>query len=360
MQQRDQQNRGILRQRQFGRERHLPPVGEILHGFEVDDAAALIFAFRVGEIDEAAPFRSRDVGDDEQSQHLVTFRQFGHHLPAGIAAAQQCLIVSCGIFLVAGDEETGHFIAASGAELVTVLNVVLLQKIDEFLFDPDRGRRGHVQIEIADVVTEQCRQHLAVVVEIPVDGGLSGRDVAVKMLRDNGIYDVQVTCTPGFLTDHYDPTKKTVNLSEDVYHSCSVSAAAVAAHECGHAVQHACAYAPLRLRSGLVPIVSFASSWMQWVLLIGMFTLNVFPGIMLFGIALFAMVTLFSFVTLPVEIDASRRAVNWLSRAGVTNMNNHGAAVSALRAAAYTYVVAALGSLASLVYYIMIYMGRRD
>ena len=172
--------------------------------------------------------------------------------------------------------------------------------------------------------------------EIPVDGGLTGRDVAVKMLRDNGIYDVQVTCTPGFLTDHYDPTKKTVNLSEDVYHSCSVSAAAVAAHECGHAVQHACAYAPLRLRSGLVPIVSFASSWMQWVLLIGMFTLNVFPGIMLFGIALFAMVTLFSFVTLPVEIDASRRA------------------------AAYTYVVAALGSLASLVYYIMIYMGRRD
>lgn len=196
--------------------------------------------------------------------------------------------------------------------------------------------------------------------EIPVDGGLTGRDVAVKMLRDNGIYDVQVTCTSGFLTDHYDPTKKTVNLSEDVYHSCSVSAAAVAAHECGHAVQHARAYAPLRLRSALVPVVSFASSWMQWVLLIGMFTLNVYPGIMLLGIALFAMVTLFSFVTLPVEIDASRRAVNWLSRAGVTNMNNHGAAVSALRAAAYTYVVAALGSLASLVYYIMIYMGRRD
>ncbi|RHP63237.1 zinc metallopeptidase [Bacteroides sp. OF04-15BH] len=196
--------------------------------------------------------------------------------------------------------------------------------------------------------------------EIPVDGGLTGRDVAVKMLRDNGIYDVQVTCTPGFLTDHYDPTKKTVNLSEDVYHSCSVAAAAVAAHECGHAVQHAHAYAPLRMRSGLVPIVSFASSWMQWVLLIGMFTLNVFPGIMLFGIALFAMTTLFSFVTLPVEIDASRRAVNWLSRAGVTNRSNHGAAVSALRSAAYTYVVAALGSLASLVYYIMIYMGRRE
>lgn len=196
--------------------------------------------------------------------------------------------------------------------------------------------------------------------EIPVDGGLTGRDVAVKMLHDNGIYDVQVTCTSGYLTDHYNPTDKTVNLSEDVYHSCSVAAAAVAAHECGHAVQHARAYAPLRMRSSLVPVVSFASSWMQWVLLIGMFTLNTFPQIMMVGIALFAVVTLFSFITLPVEIDASRRAVNWLSHAGVTNMNNHQAAVSALRSAAYTYVVAALGSLASLVYYIMIYMGRRE
>lgn len=196
--------------------------------------------------------------------------------------------------------------------------------------------------------------------KIPVDGGLTGRDVAEKMLRENGIYDVKVTCTPGILTDHYNPANKTVNLSENVYASCSVAAAAVAAHECGHAVQHACAYAPLRLRSSLVPVVSFASSWMQWVLLIGMFTLNVFPGIMLFGIALFAMVTLFSFITLPVEIDASRRAVNWLSRAGVTNRSNHAEAVSALRAAAYTYVVAALGSLASLVYYIMIYLGRRE
>lgn len=196
--------------------------------------------------------------------------------------------------------------------------------------------------------------------EIPVDRGLTGRDVAEKMLRDNGIYDVYVTCTPGTLTDHYNPTNKTVNLSEDVYHSCSVAAAAVAAHECGHALQHAYGYAPLRLRSSLVPAVSFASSWMQWILLIGMFTINSFPQIMLLGIGLFALTTLFSFVTLPVEIDASRRAVNWLSNAGVTNRSNHGAAVSALRAAAYTYVVAALGSLASLVYYIMIYLGRRE
>ena len=166
--------------------------------------------------------------------------------------------------------------------------------------------------------------------------------------------------TQGSLTDHYNPTNKTVNLSEDVYNTCSVAAAAVAAHECGHAVQHARAYAPLKLRSGLVPIVSFASSWMQWVLLIGMFTINSFPQIMLFGIALFAMTTLFSLVTLPVEIDASRRALAWLSSAGITNYSNHKAAESALRSAAYTYVVAALGSLATLVYYILIYTSRRE
>ena len=196
--------------------------------------------------------------------------------------------------------------------------------------------------------------------KIPVDRGMTGRDFALKMLHDNGIYDVDVISTQGSLTDHYNPTNKTVNLSEDVYNTCSVAAAAVAAHECGHAVQHARAYAPLKLRSGLVPIVSFASSWMQWVLLIGMFTINSFPQIMLFGIALFAMTTLFSLVTLPVEIDASRRALAWLSSAGITNYSNHKAAESALRSAAYTYVVAALGSLATLVYYILIYTSRRE
>jgi hypothetical protein len=189
---------------------------------------------------------------------------------------------------------------------------------------------------------------------------LTGRDIAVKMLHDNGIYDVEVVSTSGSLTDHYNPANKTVNLSEDVYDTCSVAAAAVAAHECGHAVQHAHAYAPLKMRSSLVPVISFASNWMMWVLLIGMFTLNVFPQIMLFGIILFAATTLFSFITLPVEIDASRRAVKWLSEAGVTNNRNYGAAVSALRSAAYTYVVAALGSLATLLYYVMIFLGRRD
>lgn len=195
---------------------------------------------------------------------------------------------------------------------------------------------------------------------IPIGGGMTGRDVALKMLHDNGIYDVNVTSTRGMLTDHYNPMNKTVNLSEGVYGSCSVAAAAVAAHECGHAVQHAQAYAPLKLRSSLVPFVSFASNWMMWVLLAGMLTLNVYPQIMLLGIILFATTTLFSFVTLPVEIDASRRALKWLGSAGITNISNHNAAESALRSAAYTYVVAALGSLATLCYYVMIYLGRRD
>ena len=196
--------------------------------------------------------------------------------------------------------------------------------------------------------------------QIPVANGMTGRDIAIKMLRDNGIYDVEVISTPGALTDHYNPMNKTVNLSEGVYDSCSVAAAAVAAHECGHAVQHAHAYAPLKMRSALVHIVSFASNWVQWVLLIGMLALNVFPEILFAGIILFAMTTLFSFITLPVEIDASRRAVNWLNETGITNYTNHSAAVSALRSAAYTYVVAALGSLATLLYYVMIFLGRRE
>ena len=187
--------------------------------------------------------------------------------------------------------------------------------------------------------------------QVPLNGGMTGREVAEKMLRDNGIYNVTVTCTPGALTDHYNPVERTVNLSEPVYNTCSIAAAAVAAHECGHAVQHACAYGPLQMRSALVPIVSFASSWVQWVLLAGMLLIEAFPGIMAFGVALFALTTLFSFVTLPVEIDASRRATRWLQTAGITTPANHAMAVSALRSAAYTYVVAALGSLATLLYY---------
>ena len=196
--------------------------------------------------------------------------------------------------------------------------------------------------------------------KVSMTGGMTGRDVALKMLQDNGIYDVTVTHTPGHLTDHYNPANKTVNLSEDVYSGNSIMAAAVAAHECGHAVQHARAYAPLKMRSALVPVVSFASQWMTWLLLAGILLLNSFPQLLLAGIILFAMTTLFSFVTLPVEINASRRALSWLSSAGLTNSYNHGQAESALRAAAYTYVVAALGSLATLIYSVMIFMGRRE
>ena len=190
--------------------------------------------------------------------------------------------------------------------------------------------------------------------------GMTGREAAEQILRRNGIYDVQVTHTPGQLTDHYNPTNKTVNLSEGVYESNSIMAAAVAAHECGHAVQHARMYAPLKLRSALVPVVSFASSIMTWVLLGGILLINTFPQLLLAGIILFATTTLFSFVTLPVEINASKRALVWLSSSGITNSYNHTQAEDALRSAAYTYVVAALGSLATLIYYIMIFMGRRD
>ena len=192
---------------------------------------------------------------------------------------------------------------------------------------------------------------------IPIPRGMTGKDVALKMLHDNGIYDVQVISTNGHLTDHYNPATKTVNLSENVYASSSVAAAAVAAHECGHAVQHATAYAPLQLRSKLVPVVSFASTWMQWLLLAGIIFVRSFPQLLLAGIVLFAMTTLFSFITLPVEINASQRALVWLNTAGITNYETHDQAKDALKTAAYSYVVAALGSLAALVYYIMIFMG---
>ena len=196
--------------------------------------------------------------------------------------------------------------------------------------------------------------------KMPLANGMTGRDVAIKMLHDNGIYDVKVTSTPGMLTDHYNPVSKTVNLSEGVYGSCSVAAAAVAAHECGHALQHARAYAPLKMRSALVPVVQFSSSIVSWVLLAGILMVQSMPQILLAGIVLFAASTLFSFITLPVEINASQRALAWMSNAGITNVFNHKAAESALKSAAYTYVVAALSSLATLSYYVSIYMGRRE
>ncbi|NDV46236.1 zinc metallopeptidase [Paludibacter sp. 221] len=195
--------------------------------------------------------------------------------------------------------------------------------------------------------------------QIPIPNGMTGRDVAQKMLRDNGITDVSITATRGQLTDNFNPKNKTVNLSEGVYASNSVAAATVAAHECGHAVQHAEAYAPLKMRSALVPVVSFASQWMSWVLLAGILTINVFPQLMLFGIILFAMTTLFSFITLPVEINASKRALAWLDSAGITNYETHDKAKDALKMAAYTYVIAALGSLATLIYYVTIFLGGR-
>lgn len=193
---------------------------------------------------------------------------------------------------------------------------------------------------------------------IPLRNGMTGADVARKMLADNGIYDVEVIPTRGMLTDHYNPQTKKVALSEGVYSSCSVAAAAVAAHECGHAVQHAMGYAPLKMRSALVPVVNFSSMIVSWVLILGILLINVFPSLLWFGIALFAVTTLFSVITLPVEINASRRAVSWLSNAGITDVSNHSYAVDALKWAAYTYVVAAIGSVATLLYYIGI--ARRD
>ena len=190
--------------------------------------------------------------------------------------------------------------------------------------------------------------------------GMTGAQVARKMLDENGLQHVQITQIDGHLTDHYNPADKTVNLSRDVYYGDNVSAAAVAAHECGHAVQHARAYAPLRMRSALVPPVSFASKVMPWLLLAGILMIQTFPALMLIGIVLFALTTLFSFVTLPVEIDASRRAVAWLDSANITTAETKPMAKDALRSAAYTYVVAALGSLATLIYYILIFTSRRD
>jgi Zn-dependent membrane protease YugP len=193
---------------------------------------------------------------------------------------------------------------------------------------------------------------------VPLTNGMTGAEVAQKMLNDHGIYDVKVVPTRGMLTDHFNPQTKTVALSEAVYSSRSVAAAAVAAHECGHAVQHATGYAFIRMRSALVPAVNFASNIVQWVLLAGVIFIQSMPSLIWIGIGLFAITTLFSFVTLPVEINASARAVSWLSNAGVTDSYTRPMAIDALKWAAYTYVIAAVGSLATLLYYIG--LARRD
>ena len=194
--------------------------------------------------------------------------------------------------------------------------------------------------------------------KVPLTNGMTGAEVARKMMNDNGIYDVKVECIPGMLTDHYNPATKTVNLSEAVYSGRSVAAAAVAAHECGHVVQHAVGYAPLKMRTALVPIVTFSNSIVMWILLFGVMMVNVFPALLWLGIILFAATTLFSFVTLPVEINASSRAVNWLESAGITNYETKPMAIDALKWAAYTYVIAALSSLATLFYYISVARNR--
>lgn len=194
---------------------------------------------------------------------------------------------------------------------------------------------------------------------IPSPHGLTGADVARLMLQQNGINDVTVQSVRGRLTDHYNPADKTINLSEAVYGSASIAACAVAAHETGHAIQDAQGYAPLRLRSALVPVVTFANNTVQWVLLLGVLLLQVFPALLWIGIALFAMTTLFSVVTLPVEINASQRAVEWLDGAGVVDFETKPMAVDALKWAAYTYVIAAIGSLATLFYYIGLASDRR-
>ena len=188
--------------------------------------------------------------------------------------------------------------------------------------------------------------------QVPTANGMTGAEVAEKMLRDHGIYDVKVVPARGMLTDHFNPQTKTVALSEGVYGSRSVAAVAVAAHECGHAVQHATGYSFIQLRSALVPVVSFASSIVQWVLLAGVIFINTFPNLIWIGIGLFALTTLFSFVTLPVEVNASTRAVAWLSQTGITDDRTRPMAIDALKWAAYTYVIAAIGSLATLLYYI--------
>lgn len=210
------------------------------------------------------------------------------------------------------------------------------------------------------LVQSRLKSKFAKYSKIPVSGGLTGKEISSLMLRQNGIYDVKIGSVQGQLTDHYNPTNKTINLSPDVYNGRSVMAAAVAAHETGHALQHAAAYSWLQMRSALVPVVSISSKWVQWVLLAGILLINTFPQLLLVGIIMFAATTIFSFITLPVEFDASKRALVWLESSGIANSQQHDMAKDSLKWAAMTYVVAALASLATLLYYLMIFLGRRD
>lgn len=209
------------------------------------------------------------------------------------------------------------------------------------------------------LVGQQLKSRFEKYSRTPLQNGMSGREVAEQMLRDHGITNVKVISVPGQLTDHYNPANRTVNLSEPVYHARNAAAAAVAAHEVGHAVQHATAYSWLEMRSKLVPAVSFVSQWLQWVLLGGILLINTFPQLLLIGIVLFAVTTLFSIITLPVEYDASNRALAWMTDRGIVTSSERAMSADALKWAARTYVVAAIGSIGTLMYYVMVYLNRR-
>jgi uncharacterized protein len=216
-------------------------------------------------------------------------------------------------------------------------------------------------IGISMLVSAILKSRFSAYSKIPLQARLTGKEIAEKMLRENGIYDVKVVSVQGFLSDHYNPANKTINLSPEVYNNYSVAAAAVAAHETGHAIQHATAYAWLQLRSKMVPAVQFSSTIVNWLLLIGVIMAS--SGnttLLLVAIALFAVTVLFSLITLPVEFDASRRALAWLNRTNVTNSQEYPKAKNALTWAAMTYLVAALAAVATLVQYVMIYLGARD
>lgn len=209
------------------------------------------------------------------------------------------------------------------------------------------------------LVSSRLKSKFELYSKLQLQNGMSGREIAEKMLADNGIYDVKVISVEGQMTDHYNPADKTVNLSEGVYNQRNAAAAAVAAHECGHAVQHATAYSWLTMRSQLVPIVNVASTYMQWILIAGILMVRTFPQLLLVGIVIFAATTVFSIITLPVEYDASNRALAWLENKNMLTREEHDGAKDALKWAARTYVVAAIGSIATLLYYISIYNNRR-
>jgi Zn-dependent membrane protease YugP len=216
-------------------------------------------------------------------------------------------------------------------------------------------------IGISMVVSLILKRRFATYSKIPLAARLTGKEVSEKMLRENGIYDVKVVSVEGFLSDHYNPLNKTINLSPEVYNNYSVAAAAIAAHETGHAVQHATAYSWLTLRSKLVPAVQFSSTLVNWILLIGVIMASSGNStLLLVGIGLFALSVLFSIITLPVEFDASRRALAWLQQTNVTTATEYPKAKNALTWAAMTYVVAALAAVVTLVQYVLIYMGGRD